>query len=206
MCLARGVWRDEKQNLAVWINKVDHLEFVMHGAKEDLKDVFEYMVRVLKKFESGLAGRKRHFMWNDHYGFLTVCPSDIGTALRAKFARRLSAALLSHSQFPRILERLQLNQVEIDCEGGAWLEYPKTLGVTEFEVFQIVLSGASKLIQLQKKFEAGIFDTDVLVEYFFNPPSAEEMRKLEKAQLKKRNRADNRGNTCLLYTSDAADE
>ena len=168
---ARGLWKNENHALAVWVNEVDHLQFNMTGYAEDLREVMQFFVVFLKEFEKGLKQRRRAFMWNDHHGYLTVCPSQIGTALSIKFATRLDDSLKTHQRMPDILAKLQLQAVEgRECEGGHWFEYAKKLGVTESAIFQAVLDGAGELIKLQRKLEAGQHDADTIIDHFFNPP------------------------------------
>ena len=168
---ARGLWKNENHALAVWVNEVDHLQFNMTGSAEDLREAMQFFVVFLKEFEKGLKQRRRAFMWNDHHGYLTVCPSQIGTALSVKFAIRLDNSLKTHKRMPDVLSKLQLKTVEgKDCEGGQWFEYTRKLGVTELVTFQTVLSGAEELVKLQKKLEAGQHDADTVFEHFFNPP------------------------------------
>ena len=173
---ARGLWKNDNHALAVWVNEVDHLQFNMTGYAEDLREAIQFFVVLLKEFEKGLKQRRRAFMWNDHHGYLTVCPSQIGTALSIRFATRLDDALKTHQRMPDILAKLQLQQVEgKDWEGGHWFEYAKKLSVTESVVFQAVLKGAEELIKLQKKLEAGQHDADTIIDHFFNPPLAVEV-------------------------------
>lgn len=168
---ARGLWKNNNHTIAVWVNGIDHLQFNMTGYAENLREAMEFFVVLLKEFEKGLKQRRRAFMWNDHHGYLTVCPSQIGTALSIRFATRLDDSLKTHPRMPEVLAKFKLLQVEgKEYEGGQWFEYAKKLGVTESATFQAVLKGAEELIKLQKKLEAGQHDADTIIDHFFNPP------------------------------------
>ena len=185
----RGIWKSHAHNMAVWVNEVDHLQFNMTGSRENLKEVFEFLVLVLKQFERGLTARKRTFMWNDHHGYLTVCPSNIGTGLSVQFAIRLDDAIRSHQRFGEVLDSLCLSvQEDKEIEGGVWLTYKKKLGVTEFDVFQTIMAGATGLMSIQKDLQRGQHDVATVIEHFFNPPKEEEASQNLQTQVSPQNR------------------
>jgi creatine kinase len=172
----RGIWKSHAHNMAVWVNEVDHLQFNMTGSMENLKEVFEFLVLVMKQFERGLTARKRSFMWNDHHGYLNVCPSNIGTGMSVQFAIRLDESIIKNQRFSEVLSSLNLSiQEDQEMEGGVWLTFKKKLGVTEFDVFKTIITGATGLIGIQKSLESGQYEVDTVIEHFFNPPQEEEV-------------------------------
>ncbi len=75
---ARGVFLSSDDTFAVLINEEDHLRIISYQSGPDLASAFNRLGKAYKSLEAHLE-----FSFSDRYGFLTSCPSNVGTAMRA---------------------------------------------------------------------------------------------------------------------------
>jgi creatine kinase/arginine kinase len=62
----------------VWVNEEDQLRIISMQQGANIRQVFERLMTSLKKFENVAK-----FSYDDHLGFITSCPTNLGTAMRA---------------------------------------------------------------------------------------------------------------------------
>ncbi len=80
----RGVFHTTDKHFRVWVNEEDHMRIISQDASSDLSGVFNLLCKALVALEQTLAFEK-----DDTYGYLTSCPSNIGTTMRAGVHIRL---------------------------------------------------------------------------------------------------------------------
>ena len=91
-----AVVMNRKQTLSVMINEEDHLRIQGIRSGLQLKNVFKLVDKV-----DSILGEKLDFAFHSQYGFLTACPTNVGTGMRASAMMHLPALVLSE----------QINQV-----------------------------------------------------------------------------------------------
>jgi protein arginine kinase len=91
-----AVVMNRKQTLSIMINEEDHLRMQAIRAGLQLKNVF----KMIDKADTGLEERL-DFAFHPHLGYLTACPTNVGTGMRASAMVHLPALVLSE----------QINQV-----------------------------------------------------------------------------------------------
>lgn len=91
-----AVVMNKKQTLSIMVNEEDHLRIQGIRAGLQLKNVF----KMVDKIDSGLEERL-DFAFHGKLGYLTACPSNVGTGMRASAMVHLPALVLSE----------QINQV-----------------------------------------------------------------------------------------------
>src|SRR6478609_1441670 len=91
-----AVVMNKKQTLSIMINEEDHLRLQAIRAGLQLKSVF----KMIDKVDSALE-TKLDFAFHQQLGFLTACPTNVGTGMRASAMVHLPALVLSE----------QINQV-----------------------------------------------------------------------------------------------
>ena len=82
----RGCWQSVDKTRIIWFGEEDHLRIMCMRKGSDLNEVFTDLKDVLDAVESieGLA-----FARDDIYGFVTSCPSNLGTGMRASVHLKL---------------------------------------------------------------------------------------------------------------------
>ena len=74
----RGIFHNNDKTFLVWVNEEDQLRIISMQNGADLKAVFERLSRACAHIEKVVK-----FSHSDHLGYITSCPTNLGTALRA---------------------------------------------------------------------------------------------------------------------------
>ena len=83
---ARGVAIGENETLAVMVNEEDHLRIQVLRSGLQLEEAWEQINKVDDALES-----KLDFAFHPRFGFLTACPTNVGTGLRVSVMLHLPA-------------------------------------------------------------------------------------------------------------------
>ena len=95
---SRGIYLNRSKTFVVWINEEDHIRIISIQKGSNLKQVYSRLVKGIKKLEKTLK-----FVYHEKFGYLTFCPTNIGTGLRASV----------HVKLPKLAASGKLNQM---CE------------------------------------------------------------------------------------------
>jgi len=156
----RGIWHNENKNFLVWVNEEDHCRVISMQKNGDMRAVFTRFCDGIKKVEGLMEKRGWEFMWNPHHGYITTCPTNIGTGLRAGVHIRLKY-LAKDARFPAILKALRLQQRGTGGEHTAVVDNQydisnqERLGKSEVQLVQLVVDGVNLLIDMEKRLEKG---------------------------------------------------
>ena len=74
----RGIFHNNDKSFLVWINEEDQLRIISMQNGADLKAVFERLSKACTQIE-----KVAKFSHSEHLGYITSCPTNLGTALRA---------------------------------------------------------------------------------------------------------------------------
>jgi protein arginine kinase len=157
----RGVAFDNRERYAVMVNEEDHLRLqCMRGGLrlQDVHDGAEHLDDVL--------GSRIPFAFTAKYGFLTACPSNVGTGMRASVMLHLPGLVMAQemdSVIELVRERhLTLRGVYGEGSHGAGDFYQVsnhvTLGVTEEAIVESVAEAARALVKLERRARCDLRD------------------------------------------------
>lgn len=129
-----GLARDDARGLYVMINEEDHLRIQCMRPGYDPAGVFA----TLKDFDVAL-GRELIYAYSKQFGFLTACPSNLGTGLRISVLIQLNGLKLTLGleESLNAIDRLRFNirgcyGEDSEKEGSVYqISNRETLGVTE---------------------------------------------------------------------------
>ena len=76
----RGCWQSDDKMRIIWFGEEDQLRIMCMKKGSDLLDVFSNLNEMLKTVES-IDGIE--FARDENYGYVTSCPSNLGTGMRA---------------------------------------------------------------------------------------------------------------------------
>jgi len=148
----RGVFHSFDKQFLVWINEEDHLRIISMEMSSDLTSVFKRLGRAISELNSQLD-----FAHSDTHGFLTSCPTNIGTTMRAGVHIRLEKL----EQKKDILEALaKQHHLQIRGTGGEKTQVEQAifdisnrqrLGITESQIIQNLHLGITAIIQAEKR-------------------------------------------------------
>lgn len=74
----RGIFHNNDKTFLVWVNEEDQLRIISMQPGADIAAVFDRLSRAAAAIE-----KVAEFAHNDHLGYITSCPTNLGTALRA---------------------------------------------------------------------------------------------------------------------------
>jgi len=73
----RGIYVNDKKTLIIWVNEEDHLRIISMQKNNNIKDVYLQLVKCIN-----IINKNIEFNYDDMLGYLTMCPTNIGTTLR----------------------------------------------------------------------------------------------------------------------------
>jgi len=157
---ARGVFASGSRQVVAWINEEDHLRLISLQVGGDLREAFGRFARCVAQIEHGLRQDRYAFARSEHLGYITSCPSNLGTGLRVNVTLRLP--LLSRQ--PRfqefcgslgLLARSGLVPIaSADTLGVCDISNYETLGLSEVDIVNKVIEGCAKLVAMEQELEA----------------------------------------------------
>ena len=74
----KAILINEEENICIMVNEEDHLRLQVISAGLELENSLNLAIEIDKKLESLV-----NYAFLDKYGFLTACPTNVGTGLRA---------------------------------------------------------------------------------------------------------------------------
>lgn len=149
-----GILLNDAEDISIMINEEDHLRIQVMKPGFNLDEALSDAIRVDEKISS-----KINYAYNDKYGFLTACPTNLGTGLRASVMLHLPALRLT-GKIEKVLEvvnKVNLNVRGVYGEGteaiGDLYQVSNkiSLGVTEEEIVENVKLIVQKLIEQERK-------------------------------------------------------
>ncbi len=87
----RAVAFDPEAGLSFLVNEEDHIRLQSFRAGLDLKEAFHYLALI-----DQLLGLKLNYAKDPKFGFLTACPTNLGTAMRASVMLHLPALVYAN--------------------------------------------------------------------------------------------------------------
>ncbi|MEA1919467.1 MAG: phosphagen kinase [Campylobacterota bacterium] len=147
----RGIYHNDEKTFLVWVNEEDQLRIISMQEGGDIKEVFTRLVTAISHIEKVVP-----FSFNKHLGFITSCPTNLGTAMRASVHIKLPKLAADMEAFKAITDKFHLQIRGIhgehsESEGGVYdISNRRRLGVTEVECVQDMFDGVSALIEAEK--------------------------------------------------------
>jgi len=147
----RGIYHNDNKTFLVWVNEEDHMRIISMQKGADLKQIFGRLVTAVKAIEA-----KVPFSRDDRLGYLTFCPTNLGTTIRASVHIALPKLAKDKSKLDEIAARYNL-QVRgtrgehTESEGGVYdISNKRRMGLTEFEAVKEMQDGILEMIKLER--------------------------------------------------------
>jgi len=96
----RGIFHNFAQTFLIWVNEEDQLRIISMQPNADLLDVFEKLCRACSHIETVCK-----FAYDEHRGYITSCPTNLGTALRASVHIKLPKLSQNKVKFQEIADK-----------------------------------------------------------------------------------------------------
>ncbi|EAT42445.1 AAEL006042-PA [Aedes aegypti] len=154
--IGRAIYYNEAMSFVVWVNEEDHLRIISMEKGGDLGAIYQRLVHAVEAIGKDVA-----FSRHDRFGFLTFCPSNLGTTIRASVHIKLpnlgsNRAKLEEEAAKFNLQVRGTRGEHTDSEGGVFdISNKRRLGLTEFDAVSEMYNGIKQLIDLEKSTEPG---------------------------------------------------
>ncbi len=97
----RGVALGSRETVSVMVNEEDHLRLQVMRSGFALDDAWQDIDKV-----DDLLEKQIHFAFSDDFGYLTACPTNVGTGMRSSVMLHLPALVLTN-QIEKVFRSLQ---------------------------------------------------------------------------------------------------
>ncbi len=147
----RGIFHNNAKSFLVWINEEDQLRIISMQEGGDIKAVFARLVNAIKQIEKSI-----NFSYSEHLGYITSCPTNLGTAMRASVHIRVPKLAQKMELFKEVTDKhhLQIRGIHgehSESEGGVFdISNRRRLGVSEVECVQDMHDGVAALIAAER--------------------------------------------------------
>lgn len=147
----RGIYHNDKKTFLVWCNEEDHLRIISMQKGGDLGEVYRRLVKAANEIEKRIP-----FSHHDRLGFLTFCPTNLGTTIRASVHIQLPKLAKDPKKLEEEASKFNL-QVRgtrgehTEAEGGIYdISNKRRMGLTEYDAVMEMQAGIKKLIGIEK--------------------------------------------------------
>ena len=149
-----GILLNDNEDVAIMINEEDHLRIQVMKPGFNLEDALSEALKLDDKISE-----KVKYAYNEKYGFLTACPTNVGTGLRASVMLHLPALRIT-GKIERVLDvvnKVNLNVRGVYGEGSEAIgdlyqvSNKASLGLSEEEIVNNVKGIVKKLIEQERK-------------------------------------------------------
>lgn len=149
---ARGIFHSFDKQFITWVNEEDHLRLISLEKTSDVSSVYNRLTRALSALNPELD-----FARDRTYGYLTSCPTNIGTSMRAGVHIQLERLA---EQKERLLKLARTYHLQIRGTRGEKTKVENAvfdisnrqrLGITEPQILENLHRGLLAIIQVEKK-------------------------------------------------------
>nr|WBV73489.1 allergen [Blomia tropicalis] len=147
----RGIYHNDAKTFLMWVNEEDHLRIISMQKGGDLKEIYGRLVKAVQHIE-----KKIPFSRDDRLGFLTFCPTNLGTTIRASVHIKLPKLAADRKKLEEIAGRYNL-QVRgtagehTESVGGIYdISNKRRMGLTEYQAVKEMQDGILELIKIEK--------------------------------------------------------
>jgi creatine kinase/arginine kinase len=148
---ARGIFHNDNKTFLVWVNEEDQLRIISMQNGSNIHEVFKRLSVAAGKIEE-----KARFANDEHFGYISTCPTNMGTGLRASV----------HIKLPKLMKNPDLHQsiadkyhVQIrgihgehtETDDGVFdISNLRRLGRNEVQLVQDMYDGVKAMIRAEK--------------------------------------------------------
>lgn len=146
----RGIFHNDAKTFLIWVNEEDQLRIISMQPGAGIKEVFSRLQRAATKIEEYLK-----FAHDDHLGYITSCPTNLGTAMRASVHIKLPKLMNNKEMFNKIAEEyyVQIRGIHgehTETNDGVFdISNLRRLGRSEKDLVQDMINGVRALMEAE---------------------------------------------------------
>jgi putative ATP:guanido phosphotransferase CKR_0155 len=149
----KAILLNDDENICIMVNKEDHLRIQVFSAGLDLENLKNLIVEIDEKIDEAC-----HYSCDRKYGYLTTCPTNVGTGMKASVMVHLPALTITGNinKVLQIVNSFGMNIRGLYGEGTQSLgniyqiSNNQSLGLTEDEIVKNLNIITSKIIEQER--------------------------------------------------------
>ena len=149
----KAILLNDDENICIMVNKEDHLRIQVFSAGLDLENLKNLIVEIDEKIDEAC-----HYACDRKYGYLTTCPTNVGTGMKASVMVHLPALTITGNinKVLQIVNSFGMNIRGLYGEGTQSLgniyqiSNNQSLGLTEDEIVKKLNIITSKIIEQER--------------------------------------------------------
>ena len=151
----RGIFHNKEKSFLIWVNEEDQLRIISMQKGADILAVFTRLSTA-----AALIEKEAKFAHDAHLGYITSCPTNLGTALRASVHIKLPCLAKNKEQFNKIADEyyVQIRGIHgehTETDDGIFdISNKRRLGRSEKDLVQDMYNGVKAMIEAEKKLAA----------------------------------------------------
>ncbi len=144
---------NEEENICIMLNEEDHLRIQVFASGLDLEHLLDLAIEI----DCAINGLT-NYAYNEKYGFLTACPTNVGTGMRASVMVHLPA-LTATGNINKVLDVVNSFGMNIrglygegsDTQGNLYqISNKQSLGISEKEIVKNLKLITEKIIEQER--------------------------------------------------------
>merc|ERR1712151_250347 len=147
----RGIFYNNDKTFLIWVNEEDQLRIISMQPGAGISEVFDRLCRAAAHIETVCK-----FAHDEHLGYITSCPTNLGTALRASVHIRLPKLMKNQTLFNEIADKyyVQIRGIHgehSETDDGTYdISNKRRLGRSEKQLVQDMIDGVRALIDAER--------------------------------------------------------
>jgi len=145
---ARGIFHNDAKTFLVWVNEEDQLRIISMQPGADIAAVFERLCRAATHIETVVE-----FSHDAHLGYITSCPTNLGTAMRASVHIKLPKLMSDKDTFNAVADEYEVqirgaHGEHTETNDGVFdISNKRRLGKSEKQLVQDMINGVKALME-----------------------------------------------------------
>ena len=144
---------NDDENICIMLNEEDHIRMQVFSAGLDLENLLDLSIEIDEKLENLV-----NYAYSNQYGYLTSCPTNVGTAMRASVMVHLPALTIT-GNIGKVLQAANNFGMNIrgiygegtKSQGDVYQIFNnQSLGITEQEIIKNVKAITEKVIEQER--------------------------------------------------------
>lgn len=144
---------NEEENICIMINDEDHIKLQVFSSGQDLENLMNLAIEIDEKIGEAVT-----YSYSNQFGFLTVSPTNVGTAMQASVMVHLPALTLTGNinKVLHIVNNFGMNVKGMYGEGTQvqgeiyQISNNQSLGLTEKEIIKNLKTITEKVIEQER--------------------------------------------------------
>lgn len=148
---ARGIFHNHNKTFLVWVNEEDQLRIISMQPGSNILEVFKRLSIAAGKIEE-----KAKFANDEHLGYISNCPTNLGTGLRASVHINLPKLMKKPAEMQAIADKyhVQIRGIHgehTETDDGVFdISNLRRLGRNEVQLVQDMYDGVKAMIRAEK--------------------------------------------------------